>query len=206
MLFETERGILIKDLSDNLVFEYEEYTPELKVRRYGEGFRTEHPYILVEFLPANRPKFRSISDVIGNATENGQYLQYGYCQLEQVTIYCYCSEYANANKINGRIFTEQIANTVRLWILRNWEKLLLSMNASFERAEDLNIIRDLSAYDPNQESFIYCYSTSFFLRTSVRWDKIPDVFEGEEIVEEIGVFAKSTSEEEYDYLYRVKEE
>lgn len=204
MLTEKNRGDLIEDLNNNLSFTYEEYTPTVVVNRHGEGFRETHPYVLVGFLPANRPKFRSIGDVIGKATESGQYKQYGYCQIEEANIYCYCGEYHNQNDINGRLLTWHLADTVRLWILRNWEQLLWKMGASFDRSVDLNIIKDLSTYDPTTESMIYCYGLSFLLRTQVRWDKIPDTFEGEDIVEEIALYMKSTQEEDYEFIKRIK--
>ena len=204
MLSSENRKDLIEDINENISFTFEEITPSIAVNRYGEGFKQQNPYILIEFLPANRPKFRSVSDVIGKATTNGQYKQYGYCQIEEVSLYCYAGEFHNENNVNGRDLVMHLADTVRIWILRNWEQLLWKMNASFDRSEDLNIIRDLSTYDPNTQSLIYCTKISFFLRTQVRWDKIPELFEGEEIVEKIGVFGKSTSEDEYEFIERIE--
>ena len=90
MLTEINRQGLIEDLQKNINFSYQDYNPEVNVFRSGEGFNRENPYILIEFLPANRKKFRSISDVIGNATPQGEYKQYGWCQIELCSIYCYC--------------------------------------------------------------------------------------------------------------------
>lgn len=204
MLSETNRGVLIEDLHKNLLFEYQGYSPPLNVYRYGEGFQRDQPYILIDFMPANRAKFRSISDVIGNATPNGQYKQYGYCQIENCVIYCYCGEFPNDFGLNGRLFTEAMAITTLEWVQRNWETLLWKMYASFDRAEDMFAYFDQSFYDQDTGSQIYCYNINLYLRTQVRWDKIPKQFEGEELVDIIGAYGKSTQEDDLRLIKRIE--
>lgn len=203
MLTEQNRQDLVNDLNDNVTFKYQSFEPTMSVMRHREGIREKFPYVTVEFLPANRTRFRSISDIIGKATESGQYKQYGYCQLEQVNIYCYCGERHNKDTLNGRLLTYAIADAIRLWVLRNWEQLLYKMYASFDRSDDFNMIKDLSYYNIDTESWIYCYGLSFMLRTQVRWDKIPTDFEEEDIIEKVGLYIKTTSEDEYELIKQI---
>jgi len=204
MLSEEQRAVLIDDLQENLVFEFQGYRPTVNVYRFGEGFERDQPYILVEFMPSSRAKFRSISYVIGNATPNGQYKQYGYCQIENCTIYCYCGEFPRQHNLNGRLFTYAMAETVLKWIQRNWEQLLWKMYASFDRGEDIFAITDESFYDPITSTQIYCYSLNLYLRTQMRWDKIPNQFTGEELVDIIGAYGKSTNEDDYNLIKRIE--
>lgn len=202
MLTEQNRVDIIEDFQKNLHFKYMEFTPTVNIYRYGEGFEKKNPYILTEFLPAKRSRFKSISDVIGNATPNGQYKQYGYCQIELMSLYCYSGEFHDDNDLNGRLLTYALANTLLVYILRNLEQLLWKMYASFDRGEDINI-KDNSYYDPNTASKIYCYSIDVYLRTQMRWDKIPNTFEEEEILEKISVFGKTTDQENYNLIKRI---
>jgi hypothetical protein len=204
MLTEANRKDLIEDLQRNLRFDFQGYSPPLNVYRYGEGFDRNQPYILVEFLPSNRAKFRSISDIIGPATPLGEYKQYGYCQIENCIIYCYCGEFPKEFSLNGRFFTEAMATTTLRWVQRNWEQLLWKMYASWDRGEDMFAIYDESYYDPDTATQVYCYRISLYIRTQVRWDKIPERFAGEELVNIIGTYGKSTNEEEYRLIKRIE--
>ena len=199
MLNEEQRGQLIEDLQKNVHFSYQGYEPDVNVFRSGDGFDRENPYILVEFLPANRKKFQSISDVIGSASECGQYKQYGYCQIELCSIYCYCGEYPNERDLNGRLFTDHMAQTILKYVLRNWESLLWNMYASFDRSEDI-IVRDVSTYNPETGTQIYCYSVDLYLRTQMRWNKIPPSHTEDTIMLKAGLYMKSTNEEDYNLL------
>ena len=76
------------------------------------------------------------------------------------------------------------------------------MYASFDRGEDINI-KDNTYYDPNTAIKIYCYSFDVYLRTQMRWDKIPDTFEGDDILEKIGVFGKTVDQENYNLIKRI---
>jgi hypothetical protein len=204
MLSEENRKDLIEDLHKNLLFEFQGYSPPVNVFRSGEGFAREQPYILVEFLTSNRAIFRSISDVIGPATPNGQYKQYGYCQIENCVIYCYCGEFPKNFGLNGRFFTEAMAMTSLTWVQRNWEQLLWKMYASWDRGEDMWQLHDDSFYDQDTGTQTYCYRLSLYIRTQVRWDKIPKSFEGEELVNIIGAYGKSTQEDEYKLIKRIE--
>lgn len=206
MFSEDEREFIIEDIQKNLNFRYLGFTPPVKVYRYGEGFERSLPYILIEFLPANRNKFRSISDFIGNATPAGQYAQYGFCQMEVINVYCYCGEFHNEWNLNGRKLTYHLAETVLKYVQRNWEQIFWKMYASIDRAETLYAIKDSSYYDDNTGSKIYCYSFDVYARTQMRWNKIPPTFDGEEIIEEISeLWIKSSNEgEEYKLIGKIK--
>lgn len=203
MLSEDNRDYIIDDLHDNLLFKHMEFTPIVDVYRYGEGVELENPYILVEFLPANRNKFRSISDVIGNATPSGQYKQYGFCQLEMCSIYCYSGEFHKDYNLNGRKLTYALAEQVLTYIQKNWESILWSMYASLDRAESLWFIRDVSYYDQSKGSKVYCYSIDVYIRTQMRWNKVPDTFEEEDVVEQTMLYMKHTDEEEFSIIKHI---
>lgn len=202
MFNEDQREYIIEDMHKNLNFKYLEYSPLVNVYRYGESFEKEFPYIFIEFLPANRNKFRSISDYIGDATPAGQYKQYGFCQMEVINIYCYCGEFHDNFKLNGRKLTGHLAEIALKYVQKNWEIIFKSMYASLDRAETLWSIKDSSYYDDNTGSKIYCYSFDVYVRTQMRWNKIPDVFDGEEEIcdgiSEISV--KTETEEEYNLI------
>lgn len=205
MLTEVNRKDLIEDLHKNINFSYQDYNPEVNVNRSGEGFDRKNPYILVDFLPANRKKFQSISDIIGNATPKGEYKQYGYCQIELCSVYCYCGEYIKERSINGRIFTNELATKVLMYIMRNWESILWKMYASFDRSEDI-VIRDVSTYDPDIGTMVYCYSIDLYLRTQFRWNKVPPDHTEEAVVLNAGVYLKNTTEENFNLLQNINVE
>jgi len=205
MFNEEQREFIIEDMHKNLNFKYLEYSPLVNVNRYGEGFDKQFPYVLIEFLPANRNKFRSISDFIGNATPAGQYAQYGFCQMEAINIYCYCGEFHNDLKLNGRKLTYHLAEVVMSYVQRNWEQIFWKMYASIDRAETIYSIKDSSYYDENTSSKIYCYSFDVYARTQMRWNKIPLTFDGEEeIIEGITELLVKTQEEDYKLIGNIK--
>jgi len=205
MLTEEQRAYLIDDLYKNLNFSYKSFSPRVNVYRYGESFDESLPYILVEFLPTSRNKFRSISDIIGYATEKGYYYEYGFCQIEEVTFYCYSGEFHNRNRLNGRLFTYSLAETVLRYIQRNWEYILAGMNASLDRNETYYGIRDSTYYNDITSTKIYCYSIEVFLRTQMRWNKVPIGYEGDDdkIVKTIGAYSKQSDEDEYSLIKRI---
>ncbi len=188
MLKETERNTIV-DRVNSLDFTYQGVDPQVKVYRYGEGFSRENPTILVQFLPANRKKFASISDVIGKAI--GDYYRYGFCQIELCTIHCYCQEkHQSADKltvINGRMLCYDMAEKVLLDVLKVWENILFDFYASFDRKEAI-IIKDISTYDPVTETRIYNYDIDVYLRTAFTWDKVPDGYNEEDDLAEIVEF------------------
>jgi len=202
MFKEDEREFIIEDMHKNLSFRFYEYTPPVNVYRYGESFDKNLPYVLLEFLPANRNKFRSISDYIGDATPNGRYKQYGFCQMEVINVYCYCGEFHNNFKLNGRKLTAYLAETVMSYAQKNWEQMLWKMYASIDRAETLWALKDSSYYDNNTASKVYCYEFDVYARTQMRWNKIPSSYDGNEgIIEEISeVSLKTQNEEEFKLI------
>ncbi len=188
MLTSTARNTIV-DRVNGLDFTYQSLDPQVKVYRYGDGFSRENPTILVQFLPANRKKFQSVSDVIGKAV--GDYYQYGYCQIELCSIHVYCQEkHKTADKltvINGRMLGEFLAEVVLEDVLKVWENILFDFNASFDRKEAI-VIKDLSTYDPVTETRIYNYDIDVYLRTQFRWDKVPDGYEETDDLAEIVEF------------------
>ena len=199
MLTEDDRDYITDTIYGDITFTYDGFTPKVDIFRHGEGIEIENPYILAEFLPANRSKFRSISDVIGNAEDspNGQYRQYGFCQLEHLSLYCYSGEFHNNYRVNGRKLTYALAETLLIYLQRNLEGILWGLDATLDRADNLWYIKDSSYYDENKGSKVYCYSIEVYIRTQMQWNKVPPNFGGEEICEQAGVYLKSTGEDEY---------
>ena len=185
MLKETERNYLV-DRINSLDFTYQSKNPNVKVYRYGEGFTKLNPLILVQFMPANRKKFQSVSDTIGKAV--GDYYQYGFCQIELCTIHCYCQEeHESVDKLtvlNGRMLCYDMAEKCLQDVLKIWENILFDFNASLDRKETI-IIKDLSTYDPLTETRIYNYDIDVYLRTQFRWNKVPDGYNEEDDLAEI---------------------
>ena len=185
MLKETERNFIV-DRINGLDFTYQELDPQVKVLRYGDGFSRKNPVILVGFMPSNRKRFQSVSDVIGKA--KGDYYQYGFCQIELCTIHCYChEEHETADKstsINGRMLCYDMAEKCLYRVLKVWENILYDFNATLDRKETI-VIKDLSTYNPATETRIYNYDIDVYLRTQFRWDKVPDGYEEDNDLAEI---------------------
>lgn len=189
MLTETQRGKLIKDIRDNVDFDYGDYSPDLKVVRYFEGHDWKTPQVLIEFLPANRNKFISVSNLIGSASNHGQYHEFGYCQMENCIIRCYAGKHENSRGMNGRLLAEHFAQQILNHILRNWGSFLYTMNASLEQFEPFSL-RDASIWDAKKGTFNYIYELSFYIRTLFSWNDKPsdyDESEGDDIMEHIEV-------------------
>lgn len=187
MLTETNRGIFIKHVREDINYDYGDYSPNLKVLRFFEGHDWKNPQILIDFLPANRSKFQSVSNIIGNASEHGQYHIFGYCQLENCLIRCYAGKHENNRELNGRLLAEHFAQKTAKYILRNGDELLKTMNASLELFEPFGF-KNASFYDFRKGSMVYVYELSFLIRTLFSWDNKPEDYEGEDdIVEKIQV-------------------
>ena len=174
------RNALVEDIK-GLDFTYQNLDPQVKVYRYGEGFSRINPTIMVGFLPSNRKRFQSVSDIIGKA--KGDYYRYGYVRIELCTIHCYCNEeHETADKlttINGRMLGEFIADKCLERVLKVWENILIDYNASFDRKDTIPFIRDLSFYDENSETQIYNYDIDVYLRIPHTWDKVPEGYDEE---------------------------
>jgi len=188
MLTETQRGLLIKDIKTNVDFSYDEdYDPNPQIVRYFEGHDWTNPQILVDFLPASRVKFFSISNMIAPATPLGQYHSFAHIQMEQCVIRCYAGKHQNNRNLNGRLLVESMAQKLRKHILRKWDSLLFDMCASIEKYEDMPL-RDVSIFDRSRGTMVYIYELSFYIRTLFSWNNIPDDYDeeiGEDIVERI---------------------
>ena len=204
MLTSTARNTIV-DRVNGLDFTYQSVDPQVKVYRYGDGFSRENPTILVQFLPANRKKFQSVSDAIGHA--KGDYIQYGYCQIELCSVHIYCQEkHETADKltvINGRMLCEFLAEVVLEDILKIWENILFDFNASFDRKEAI-VVKDLSSYDPVTETRIINYDIDVYLRTQFRWDKVPDGYEETDDLAEIAEFEVEETQQEIKYNIIIK--
>lgn len=188
MLTEEYRGKIIHRVRDKVDFTYNGWDPNPKILRYFEGHDWKEPQILFKFLPANRIKFQSIGNLIGPATPNGQYKQFGYCQPELVTILCYAGQSHKDREIDGRLLAAHFAETLIEDVLKNWNTQLETMGATIEESQSV-IPTDRSMYHKGTRSFTYVYELSFFILTQVRWDDKPsdyDEDEGEELVNIIG--------------------
>lgn len=180
MLTEEIRGIIV-DRINSLDFTYEGNDPQVKVYRYGEGFTRINPTILVQFLPANRKKFQSVSNVIGYAENGGNFYRYGYCQIELCSIHCYAQEkHEDATKtvvLNGRLICADMAEKCLADILKSWDGLLTDYNVTLDFGDMIPFIKDVSTYDPVTETRIYNYDIDVYLRTPFTWDKVPDGYD-----------------------------
>jgi len=185
ILTETNRGNLIKDIRDAVDFDYGSYSPNPKVLRFFEGHDRKNPQVLIDFLPANRNKFMSISHLIGPGSPNFQYHRYGYCQPESCVIRCYAGKHQNDRALNGRLLVEHFVEQIRTHILKNWDHLLFTMNATLEDSEPFPL-KDDSFYDQIKGTMVYIYEISFFILTQFRWNDIPDDYSGETLVDAIG--------------------
>ncbi len=184
------KNALIDDIKENVDFTYQTLDPQVKVYRYGDGFSRINPTIMIQFLPSNRKRFQSVSDVIGKA--EGDYYRYGYARIELCTIHVYCQEkHETADKtttINGRILAEFIAEKCHERVLKVWENILFDYNASFDRIDTIPIIRDLSLYDEISETQIYNYDIDVYLRIPFTWDKVPDGYdESDDLVNTLSI-------------------
>lgn len=197
MLTETQRATILDDLKDNITFEYDSWDPDVQIYRYKEGFDRELPYVMVDFLPTSRVKFRSISNAIGKATPLGKYIQYGYCEIEDVNIKCFAGEFHKDKTINGRLIASYIAETIKAHIFKYWDFILKPMRASVDFYENI-VVRDVTAYERRYGTKVYCYEIDIYLRTQQRWNKVPDGYE-EEVVEKIGMYLAEDEDSEYYY-------
>ena len=182
MSYTELRNALIDDINDNVDFTYQELDPQVKVYRYGEGFSRINPMVLIGFLPSNRKRFQSVSDVIGKA--KGDYYRYGFARVELCTIHCYCQEkHENALKtvtINGRELCEFMAEKCLERVLKEWENILFDYKSSFDMKDTIPIIKDLSVYDEITETRIYNYDIDLYLRIPFTWDKVPEGYDEED--------------------------
>lgn len=170
-MWEQERGRLINDLQNNVDYSFGNWNPDMKIWRSGEIHEKRLPFGVVDFLPTSRFKFKSLGDAIGKVDDI--HYQYGYCELEMVTISIYANKFQNNRKVNAREFAYNTLLRIRKHIFRTWPSILRKFGASIERGINANII-DLTDYREDIGTRMYEYDMNFYLRTDVRWDNRSD--------------------------------
>lgn len=187
MLTRIARKAVVDDLKE-IDFTFDSWTPTVSVQRHNEDFDKKLPFITTEFMPSNRKKFQSISNVIGDATPLGMYHEYGYCQIEAITVRIYCAKYHNNRNINGRDLIEDMHIKILRRIYKRWDYLLEHYYASIDIVDSGPSLREITIYEGKSATKIYIYDITVYVRTQFRWNDIPDDYEDgdEEILEEIG--------------------
>ena len=186
MMIEEMRGAMVDDLHQNVDFTFNGLDPQVEVHRFGERFETDHPYVILNFLPSNIPKFKSVSDVIGKS--RGEHYQYGFCQVEVVSISAYVNEYQlqeiYENRVNGRLLCDHTVLKCLERVLKAWDDILGQWGAVLDTKQNFGAIRDSSYYDSEAQTQIYNYDIDLFIRTSLVWDKVVEPYdESDEIAE-----------------------
>jgi len=195
MLNESERATLVDSIRNNITFTYGTFEPDVEVVRFREGFKRSTPTIRIEFLPANRSKFRSVGNAIGIAS--GSFVEYGYCQLEYVAFKCYCDEFHDNKTISGRLLAEHFLQLIRKYVLVYWNPILRNMGACIDSFEEF-AVRDVTAYQRKFATKVVVYEMEIYLRTQFRWRKTPDDYVPAP-VERIGLYDRRDGEVDYDY-------
>lgn len=199
MLTEEQREIFVNDFKQNVTWEYDSWDINPNIIREGAVIDKKRPNIVFSFKPTSRNKFRSISDVVGNATPAGQYKEYGWCQLEQCTIRFYCHEHHKNRTYNGRTIAEHMSRLGMIRVIRNWDGIFKEFGLAFDRGEDLGVVNDDSIFDPITKTYFYIYEISFMIRTHFRWNYIPDDYVEEEVLESIGIDYTSVNDDVFKY-------
>lgn len=174
MLYESTHNLLIDDLQNQVDFSYGAWNPPIKVWRAGEGFAREYPYVAVDFIQTSMKNFPSMSDIVGRVDDI--YYTYAYCELELVTVTVYARKYHNNNTVRGRNYAVIIADRIRKRILAFWNDILKDNNASIDRSR-ATPVRDLTNYRAESGDRIHEYELDVFIRTDVRWSRMPDDYE-----------------------------
>ena len=197
MLTEVQREIFVNDFKQNITWKYDSWDIDPKIIREGAVIDKKRPNIVFSFKPTSRRKFRSISEVVGNATPQGQYKEYGWCQPEQCVIRFYCHEHHKERSYNGRTIAEHMSRLGMIRIIREWDGLFFEFGLAFDRNEDLGIVNDVSIFDPITKTYFYIFEISFMIRTHFRWNYIPSDYTEELIMEGIIIDYKSIQEDAY---------
>lgn len=182
MLTEGKRGLLINDLQQNVTFEYKGWNINPRIMRERSGYPKKNPFITVGYYPTTRDKFRSISNVIGNYTEDGNYYEYGMCQLENVVIRSYANKLHKDREMEGRFIVSHMSNQIIWRILTAWQYgLLYSIYCSLDDANIFPV--DKSFFDSKKGTMFYINEISFNIRTPIRWNIKPDDYESKPILD-----------------------
>lgn len=202
MLTEEARAEITDAFYDNIDYSYNDFTPTARVWRMGEGFSKEDlPIVLIKFLPTSIRKFESVSDVIGWATEDKRYYNYGYCQVENCSVHCYSGAFHDDKALNGRLYASHLANeALKVILTGKLDTVLAKYGARRERDHNLTV-KDASAFHREMQSHLYEYDVDFDVRTSLVWNRVPPEYEdGENYVKKMGLYFKSTNDE---YTYKL---
>ena len=184
MLTETIRGEIVDAFTEEFNSMYQEYDVPVGVYRHGERFKTNHPYIMISFLPANIPKFRSVSNLVGTV---GSYYRYGFCQVEVLGFHAYVNGHhisALGHNVNGRLLCADIAEKAQQWGFKRIDEILRPYGGAIDVKLNMGDVVDNTYYDTRAQTQVYNYDVDFFIRTSVEWNRAPEYYEGDEIVEE----------------------
>lgn len=183
MLYESTHDKLIDDIQLQVDFSYGAWDPPIKVWRAGEGFERELPYVAIDFISTSMKMFPSLADIVGRIDDI--YFTYAYCELELCTVTVFTKKYHNNNLVRGRNYAVVLANRIRTRILAFWNDILKDNKASIDRSKAMPV-RDLTNFRTESGDRIHEYEVDVFIRTDVRWSRMPDNYEVEVIpIEEL---------------------
>ena len=179
MLYESTHDKLIDDIQNQVDFSYGAWDPSIQVWRAGEGFKREFPYVAIDFIATSMKKFPSLADVVGRIDDI--YFTYAYCELELCTVTVFTKKYHNNNNVRGRNYAVVLANRIRTRILAFWNDILKDNKASIDRSKAMPV-RDLTNYRDESGDRVHEYDINIFIRTDVRWSRMPSTYEVEKIL------------------------
>lgn len=199
MLTKTQRDELIQSIRDNVDFSYGDLSePSIEVKRNNERFDMKEVRVVVQFLPIRGALFKSVSNVIGHATEDKQYLQYGYCQQEMCSITAYCEEFVfEDHKFGGRGFADNMIRQILMHVMKNWDGILRQYGAAIHSGVDIPI-EDRTIQNARLGKIIYGYGFDVYLKTQFNWNKVPEDYEEGPLVKYISY--KTHKDEDYKFI------
>lgn len=182
MLTKTQRDEIIADLK-TIDFEYDGWdNPDLpdNIYRLNERKKVEDTQITVRFYPVSGGYYKSITNAIDWKLK-GKYVQFGYCQPENVEIISNVVEFVNDYNISGRDYAYFLMQKVLTHIMKKWDNgFLRQYGASLASTKhDVNI-SDETINNPRTGKKLYRYGIDVLLKTQFNWDHAPDVIDKEE--------------------------
>lgn len=175
MLTKTQRDEIIADLQA-LDFSYGNLDkPEVRITRDLERFDTTEYQVVVDFYPVSGNMFKSVSDAIGWSKKN-QYVQFGYCQPELVSITSNCTEFVSKYNINGRNYAYFLVETILTHIMKTWDTFLRQFGARRASNRDVRI-EDDTVYNRRLGEKIYRYTFDVYVKTQFNWTHELDDYE-----------------------------
>jgi len=163
---EAGKVVLIEDIQNKVNFVYNNFTPDLKVWRAGEGFERKLPYMAIDFIQTSDRRYSSLADIVGRI-DDLRY-EYAYCEIVLVNITIYAEKYHDSNR--GREYASEIIERTRTRILAYWNEFLYKYNASVDRSQPAPI-RDLTSFNENVGTRVHEFDLNVYLRTDVRWHR-----------------------------------